>query len=110
MEQVIDLLVSAYPALAIAAIGVLAYTVLGWLKNDDSYSLRKASSSAIIAFILGAPLVAAEMSVINWGAVDGYLAIIVVFGLIAQIAGIERYVKNAADIVKKRKRNTDTED
>jgi len=105
MEQVIDLLIAAYPALAIAAIGVLAYTVLGWLKSDDSYDPRKSSASAIIAFVLGAPLVAAEMSVIDWAAADSNLAIIVVFGLIAQIAGIDRYVKSAVDVV--RKRNSD---
>lgn len=100
MESILDLVAAAYPALIIAVLGVTIHTVLGWLnRKDESYNPRKATASAIIAFVLGVPTVAAEISLIDLSVATEFVATIVVFGLIAQIAGIETLVKKGADVV-----------
>jgi len=86
-------------AVILTVIGLVLYNAIGWLKSPDKFNLRLAASSALIAFVLSVPVVITELSVIDLEGAGEAVAAIVVFGLIAQVAGIEKTVKNAKAVI-----------
>ena len=87
-------------AIIITAIGVALSVGLGWLKNDQSFNIRQAVASGLIAFVVSIQLVIAELTVLPSDlpelALGGIFA-----GLVAQIAGIDSLAKSAAQAVQK---------
>jgi len=88
-------------AIVIAVIGVALTNTVGWLKNDKVFLPRKVAASALIAVPASVLFVATQLQAI--GNVEaGLTTLIVVVGLIAQVAGFDTLVKNAKAIIKKR--------
>lgn len=91
-------------ALLITAIGVILSVLLGWLKGSDSFNIKQAVSSALIAFIISVQLVIAELTVLPEDIPE--LAIgAILFGLIAQVSGIDSLTKSAAQAVAKARKS-----
>jgi hypothetical protein len=90
-------------AIVIAIFGIAAATVFGWLSTTGKYDPRKAATSVLIGFPTAIVVVATELSVITIPTTDGGItALIVVVGLIAQVAGFDSLVKTAKAIVTKK--------
>jgi len=87
-------------AILITAIGVVLSVGLGWLKNGDSFNIKQAIASALIAYVVSIQLVIAELTVLPNElpelALGGIFA-----GLVAQIAGIDSLAKSGAQAVQK---------
>lgn len=91
-------------AIMITGAGVALSVILGWLKNDKAFNIRQAVASALIGFIVSIQLVIAELTVLPEDipelAVGGIL-----FGLIAQVSGIDSLAKSAAQAVAKARKS-----
>jgi hypothetical protein len=89
-------------ALVIAIIGISAATIFGWLGTTGAYDPRKVAASVLIGFPAAIIVVATELSVITIPEGDGGLtALIVIVGLIAQVAGFDTLIKTAKTIISK---------
>jgi len=87
-------------AILLTAIGVSLSVLLGWLKNTKPFNIRQAVASALIAFIVSTQLGIAELTVLPDDLPELALGGII-FGLIAQVAGIDSLAKSAAQAVAK---------
>ena len=87
-------------AILITAIGVSLSVLLGWLKNEKSFNTRQAVASALIAFIVSIQLAIAELTVLP-GDLSELVIGGILFGLVAQVAGIDSLAKSAAKAVAK---------
>jgi hypothetical protein len=88
-------------AILIAGIGVGITTVFGWLEGGAKYDPRKAATSTLIAIPTALIIVATELSAITLPDDGGLTALIVVAGLIAQVAGIDMFAKTTGALIKK---------
>lgn len=88
-------------AIVIAAIGVAATNLVGYLKSDGAFKPKKTVASVLIAVPVAILLVATELSVITIEAGNELAQLIIFIGLVAQVAGFDTFVKNAKAIVKK---------
>lgn len=87
-------------AILITVIGISLSVLLGWLKNEKSFNIRQAVASALIAFIVSIQLAIAELTVLPGDLPELVLGGIL-FGLVAQVAGIDSLAKSAAKAVAK---------
>lgn len=87
-------------AILITATGVGISVLLGWLKGSASFNIRQAAASVIIAFVISIQLVIAEIQIITVDVNDLTLGAFI-FGMIAQVAGIDSLAKSAAKAVAK---------
>ncbi len=87
-------------AILITATGVGISVLLGWLKGSASFNIRQAVASVIIAFVISVQLVIAEIQIITVDITDLTLGAFI-FGMIAQVAGIDSLAKSAAKAVAK---------
>lgn len=87
-------------AILITIAGVSISVLLGWLKGKDPINIKQIVASALIAFIISIQLVIAELTVIPDDISE--LAIgAILFGLIAQVGGIDSMAKSAAQAIAK---------
>lgn len=88
-------------ALVIAVIGIAAATVFGWLsKPEASFDPRKVAASVIIGFPAATIVVATQLQAVVLPTGDGGItALLVVVGLIAQVAGFDTLVKTGAKAI-----------
>jgi len=88
-------------AILIASIGIGLATVVGWLSNEGVYNPRKVATSVLIGFPAAIIVVATELQVIVLPDDGGLTDLIVVAGLIAQIAGFDMLVKTGNKAIQK---------
>lgn len=87
-------------AILITIVGVSVSVLLGWLKGTDPINARQVVASALIAFIISIQLVIAELTVLP-EEIDGLILGAILFGLIAQVGGIDSMAKSMAQAVAK---------
>lgn len=85
-------------AILITALGVTLSVTLGWLKQKQAINPRQVVASALIAFIISIQLVIAELSVLPDDIPEMAVGAIL-FGLIAQVAGVDSLAKSGAQAV-----------
>lgn len=91
-------------AVLITGLGVALSVLLGWLKGTNAFNIKQAVSSALIAFVVSVQLVIAELTILPPDIGD--LAVgAIVFGLIAQVSGIDSLAKSAAQAVSKARKS-----
>jgi len=81
-------------------LGISATNIVGWLKSDSSFDLRKTASSVIIGLTIGLFTVSTQLSAINT-ALGELEQLIVVVGLIGQLAGFDFFLKKGITAIKK---------
>ena len=82
-------------AIVITILGVTVSVTLGWLKGKGPINPRQIVASALIAFIVSIQLVIVEISFLPDDIPEIAIGAIV-FGLIAQVGGIDSMAKSAA--------------
>ena len=89
-------------AIIITAIGVTLSVTLGWLKGPagTGFKPRQVVASALIAFIVSIQLVIAELTVLP-DEIPELAVGAILFGLIAQVAGVDSLAKSGAQAVAK---------
>ncbi len=92
-------------AVLIAGIGVGITTIFGWLEGSGKYDPRKAATSTLIAIPTSLIIVATELQAITLPNDGGLTALIVVAGLIGQVAGIDMFAKTGKNIITKKPDN-----
>ena len=80
-------------AVLITVTGVALSVMLGWLKSNDSFNVKQVVASAIIAFVVSAQLVIAQISIIP-DDVDSLALGALLFGMIAVVSGIDSLAKS----------------
>ena len=80
-------------AILITIAGVSLSVILGWLKSNDSFNVKQVVASAIIAFVVSAQLVIAQISIIPDGTESLALGALLM-GMIAVVAGIDSLAKS----------------
>ncbi len=88
-------------AIFITIAGVALSVTLGWLKGTKGFNLKQVVASALIAFVVSIQLVIVQLGLIPDGIADLALGTIL-FGLIAQIAGIDSLAKSAVKAAAKK--------
>ena len=91
-------------AIFITIAGVTLSVLLGWLKNTDPFNIRQVVASALIAFIVSIQLVIAELTVIP-GDTEQLALGAILFGMIAQVSGVDSLAKSAAKAVAKARKS-----
>ena len=91
-------------AILITAIGVTLSVALGWLKGAHPINIRQVIASALIAFIVSIQLVIAEITVLPED-IPELAVVAILFGLIAQVAGVDSLAKSAAQAVCKARKS-----
>ena len=91
-------------AIMITIAGVTLSVLLGWLKGTEPFNIKRVVASALIAFIVSIQLVIAELSVLPTDLEELALGAIL-FGLIAQVSGIDSLAKSAAKAVAKARKS-----
>jgi len=91
-------------AIMITIAGVSLSVLLGWLKNTAPFNIKQVVASALIAFIVSIQLVIAELTVLPDDIMELALGAIL-FGLIAQVSGIDSLAKSAAQAVSKARKS-----
>ena len=92
-------------SIIITAVGVTLSVLLGWLKGVNPINVKQVVASALIAFIISIQLVIAELTVLPDDLPE--LAIgSILFGLIAQVSGIDSLAKSAAQAVAKARKSS----
>lgn len=87
-------------AILITIAGVSLSVTLGWLKGSAPFKIKQVVASALIAFIVSIQLVIAELTVLP-GNMEELAIGAILFGLIAQVSGIDSMAKSAAQAVSK---------
>lgn len=87
-------------AIFITVAGVSLSVLLGWLKGSQPFNIRQVVASALIAFIVSIQLVIAELTALP-DDLPELAAGAILFGLIAQVGGIDSLTKSAAQAVSK---------
>lgn len=80
-------------AILITIAGVSISVLLGWLKSKTAFNIKQVVASAIIAFIVSAQLVMAQISIIPSGTESLALGTLLM-GMIAVVAGIDSLAKS----------------
>ncbi len=80
-------------AILITVAGVSISVILGWLKSTKSFNVKQVVASAIIAFVVSAQLVIAQISIIPDGTESLALGALLM-GMIAVVAGIDSLAKS----------------
>ena len=84
--------------LMIVSIGVILQNLLGWLKSHESFNIRSALASTIIAFIVGITIIGPQIEAIQDEMLSELSELTIVASLIASIAGFDILTKNVFKI------------
>ncbi len=90
-------------AILITVAGVSLSVLLGWLKGSEPINPKQITASALIAFVFSIQLVIAEITILPEDLEQLALGTIM-FGLLAQVSGIDSLAKSAAKAVLKVKK------
>tara|TARA_R110000737_G_scaffold347712_1_gene379879 strand:+ start:69 stop:371 length:303 start_codon:yes stop_codon:yes gene_type:complete len=86
-------------SLTLAIIGIAITNLLGYFTSEDRVNWRKVGATSIIAFIITVPVIANQLGSIS---VEGdWQQLVVVFGLIATVSGIDLIAKKSANLITK---------
>ena len=83
---------------AIVSLGVMLQNLLGWLKSKESFDVRSALASAIIAFVVGITIIGPQIEAIQGQMLSELSELTIVASLIASIAGFDILTKNVFKI------------
>lgn len=75
--------------------GILLQNVVGWLKNEDSFNIRNAAASGIIAFFGSIVVVAGVIGALPDNT-DPLVQLTAVATVVATVAGFDTLVKGGA--------------
>ncbi len=79
---------------AIVSLGVMLQNLLGWLKSKESFDMRSALASTIIAFVVGITIIGPQIEAIQGQMLSELSELTIVASLIASIAGFDILTKN----------------
>ena len=82
----------------IVSVGIVLQNLLGWLKSKESYDIRGAIASTIIAFIVGITIIGPQIEAIQDQMLSELSKLTIVTSLIASIAGFDILTKNVFKI------------
>lgn len=82
----------------ITAVGIALSVLLGWLKSTEVFNVRQTVASVIIGFVISAQVVITQLGLIPIEITSTELGVLL-FALIAQVAGIDSLAKSAAKAV-----------
>ena len=91
-------------AILITVAGVALSVLLGWLKGNTPFNTKQVVASALIAFVISIQLVIAELTVLP-DDLAGLAIGAILFGLIAQVSGVDSLTKSAAQAVSKARKS-----
>lgn len=82
----------------IVSLGVVLQNLLGWLKSKESFHIRSASASAIIAFVVGITIIGPQIEAIQGQMLSELSELTIAASLVASIAGFDVLTKNVFKI------------
>ncbi|MEO2056998.1 MAG: hypothetical protein ABGW66_05900 [Flavobacteriaceae bacterium] len=86
-------------SLILAIIGIALTNLLGYFNSEGKINWRKVGASSIIAFIITVPIIATQLGALS---VEGdWQQLIVVFGIVATVSGIDLIAKKSANLITK---------
>lgn len=86
-------------SLILAIIGIALTNLLGYFNSEGKINWRKIGASSIIAFIITVPIIATQLGALS---VEGdWQQLIVVFGIVATVSGIDLIAKKSANLITK---------
>ena len=88
--------------ITIVSVGIVLQNLLGWLKSKESYDVRNAMASTIIAFIVGITIIGPQIEAIQDEMLSDLSELTIVASLIASIAGFDILTKNVFRIANNR--------
>ena len=88
-------------AIFVAALGVACTNIVGWLKSESKFNIKRSLSSAIIGLPVALIFVATELKIVASANVSELEVMIIIAGLISQVAGFDILVKNSAKLITK---------
>ena len=90
-------------AIVIAIAGIGLTNVVGWLKSGETFNPRNVATSVLIGFPASILFVATELQAMSAVDAAGLTGLIIIVGLLAQVAGFDTLVKAVPKIAAKRK-------
>lgn len=82
--------------------GLILQNLLGWLKSKESYDVRNALASTIIAFVVGITIIGPQIEAIEDQMLSELTQLTIFASLVASIAGFDTLTKNAFKTVNKK--------
>ena len=86
----------------IVTTGLMLQNLLGWLKSKESYDIKNALASTIIAFVVGITIIGPQIEVIQDQMLSELSQLTIFASLVASIAGFDTLTKNAFKMVNKK--------
>lgn len=87
-------------ALLLGLIGVVLTIALGYFNQSNKVDWKKVGKTGIITFFIAVPLIATQLGAMAQGT-EAWQELIIIFGLLAQIAGIDYTIKKSAKLLAK---------
>lgn len=86
-------------SLLLAVLGIALTNLLGYFNSEGRINWKKIGASSIIAFIVTVPIIATQLGALE---VQGdWEQLVVVFGIIATVSGIDLIAKKSANLITK---------
>ncbi len=82
----------------IVSVGVTLQNILGWLKESESFDVKRSAGSAIIAFVVGITVIGPQIEALHDSMLTDISELIIAAGLIASVAGFDTLTKNVLKI------------
>ena len=86
-------------SLLLAVVGIALTNLLGYFNSEGRVNWKKVGATSIIAFIVTVPVIATQLGSLS---VEGdWQQLIVVFGIVATVSGIDLIAKKSANLITK---------
>ncbi len=90
-------------ALMLGAIGVVLTIALGYFNQGDKINWKEVGKTVIITYMIAVPLIATQLGAFGENTPQ-WQELVIIFGLLTQIAGIDFAVKKGAKILAGKKK------
>lgn len=84
-------------SLFLAVLGIALTNLLGYFNSEDRINWKKIGATSVIAFIITVPIIANQLGALN--ITGDWEQLVVVFGIIATVSGIDFITKKGASLV-----------
>ena len=86
-------------SLLFAVVGIALTNLLGYFNSDGQVDWKKVGATSIIAFVITVPIIATQLGALS---IEGdWQQLIVVFGIVATVSGIDLIAKKSANLITK---------
>jgi len=85
-------------ALMLGAIGVVLTIALGYFNQKDKIDWKEIGKTTIITYLIAVPLIATQLGAFSENTPQ-WQELVIIFALLAQIAGIDFVIKKGAKIL-----------